>query len=70
MTNIEKAAGRTGEYTGYGGGRVWRVRKVKPHRKPALWRADDLRGGAPDALPSIRAATLRALSDMLGTLVR
>lgn len=28
LTNVEKSAFKLGEYVGYGGGKVWRIRKT------------------------------------------
>lgn len=43
-TNIEKSAFRKGEYVGYGGGRVWRIKRVGSYLKGHVWRAEPTTG--------------------------
>lgn len=38
--NIEKSAFRKGEYVGYGGGRVWRIKRVGSYIRGKVWRAE------------------------------
>lgn len=66
LHNIEKSGFRKGAYVGYGGGKVWRIKKTDGLR--GRWSAVCLAPGSAEHLTALFADTLAEISYQLSDL--